>query len=108
MSVQLSLRGLTDHARGRMGARGIPLAAVEAALRYGRVAHVRGAQIHAIGRREVNGLRARGVDVERFSGVHVVCSREGTILTVYRNHDLRGLKPGRRGRGNRPRGRFAA
>lgn len=41
-------------------------------------------------------MAEQGADLRELEGMHVVCSPEGVILTVYRNHDLRGLKPSRR------------
>lgn len=89
---------LTRHAAERMRARGLRPEAVAAAIAYGRVVHVRDADIHAIGRKEVESGKREGVDLSRYEGVQVVCSREGAILTVYRNRDLRGLRPRRRRR----------
>lgn len=84
---------LTKHAVERMSRRGLPSAAVSAALDYGRVVHIRGADIHAIGRREVERYEREGMDLTRYEGVQVVCSPEGAVITVYRNHDFRGLRP---------------
>ena len=88
-----NLTRLTCHAEERMWARSITAIAVDAALIYGRVAHVRGAEIHALGRKEVEFLASEGIDLGRYEGVQVVCSAEGTIITVYRNSDFRGLRP---------------
>jgi hypothetical protein len=93
---------LSWHAWCRLHARRLSGGAVEAALSCGRVVHVRGAAIHVIGRREVARWRRRGIDLSRFEGVHVVCAPDGSILTVYRNRDLRGLRPRGRRRGGRP------
>lgn len=87
---------LTDHAWKRMNARGLSSTAVEAALEYGRVAHVRGAAIYAIGRKEVDEYANYGVDLKHHEGVQVVCKPSGAILTAYRNRDFRGLRPSRR------------
>ena len=87
---------MTRHAWRRMTARGLSYSAVDAALEYGRVAHVRGATIYAIGRKEVARYASEGVDLARFDGVQVVCTPGGTVLTVYRNRDFRGLRPRRR------------
>jgi len=88
---------LTDHAVERMTSRGLPPAAVAAALNYGRVVHIRGADIHAIGRRDVECHERDGIDLARYEGVQVVCSPEGVILTAYRNRDFSSLRV-RRGR----------
>lgn len=85
---------LTDHARARMSQRGISGDAVLAALCHGRSAHVRGAEIFAIGRAEILRAGRHGIDLAGYEGVQVVCALSGAILTVYRNRDLRGLRPG--------------
>lgn len=95
---------LTKHAAERLPRRGLRRTAVMAAITYGRVAHIRGANIYAIGRREVAFWEREGIDLARYEGVQVVCSSDGMVLTVYRNHDFRGLRPRRR----RPRRRSRA
>jgi hypothetical protein len=87
---------LTRHAWKRMTSRNLSASAVQAALECGRVAYVRGAAIFAIGRKEVKRYSLKGTDLSRYEGLHVVCTPEGTILTVYRNRDFRGLRPNRR------------
>ena len=89
---------LTVHASQRMSARGISESAVRAVLEHGRVVHVRGAAVHAIGQKEVRRLQPRGIDVSPYEGIQVVCTSDGTILTTYRNRDFRGLRPRYRGR----------
>jgi hypothetical protein len=84
---------LTKHAAERMRERGQSHAAVAAAITYGRVAHVRGADIHAIGRNEVEFYERDGIDLSRYEGIQVVCSADGSVLTVYRNRNFRGLRP---------------
>ena len=94
---------ITRHARLRTGARRFGVAAVEAAMSYGRVVHVRGAEIHVIGRKEVLRFRRRGIDLRAFDGMQVVCAPGGDlILTVYRNRDFRKLRPRRRGWRGKP------
>ena len=83
---------LTMHASQRMHARGISEAVVQAALEHGRVVHVRGAVIHAIGRKEISRHRRRGIDLSCYEGIQIVCAPDGTVLTVYRNRDFRGLR----------------
>lgn len=91
------LANFTDHARKRLIKRSIDPAAVSAAIDYGRIVHVRGADIYVIGRREISLLRRHGLDLSKYEGVQVVCSRDGAIVTVYRNRNFRSLRP-RRGR----------
>ena len=91
-----SNRDLTRHAWQRMGGRSLSPEKVRRVLDYGRVAHVRGATVYALGRKEVERFAAVGVDLSDLEGVQVVCSDSGTIMTVYRNRDFRGLRPRRR------------
>ena len=89
---------LTQHALDQMQARQLPVDAIDTALTYGRTAWTRGARIFAIGRREVERCRGRGLELAHFEGVQVVTSPDGAIVTVYRNRDLRGLRKIRRRR----------
>src|SRR5215207_303541 len=84
----------TLHARSRMRGRGISERAVEDALSYGRVVYTRGAVVHAIGRNEIAHYAEEGIDLSSYNGVQVVCSRDGAVITVYRNRDFRGLRAG--------------
>lgn len=86
---------LTHHAAKRMKSRALPATAVASVIRYGRIVKIRGAEIHAIGRREVAHFAREGIDLSAWAGVQVVCTTDGVIVTVYRNHDFRGLRPRR-------------
>lgn len=83
----------TCHALKRMRARGIQPETVRLVLHYGRHVWTRGACIYVLGRREVVRLLEEGIDASAASGVHVVCSPDGDVITTYRNHDFRGLRP---------------
>jgi len=85
--------GLTQHARRRMYARRITLDGIRAALDYGRVFHTRGAMFYVLGRKELEQCRKDHLDISRWNGLQVVCSRGETILTAYRNKSFRGLRP---------------
>lgn len=87
-----ALYPLTDHAHRRMTARRVSPEALDAVLLHGRVCHVRGAEIHALGHKEVERLEREGVDLRRYEGLQVVCAIDGAVLTVYRNRDFRGLR----------------
>ena len=92
-----STYALTQHALSRMDARRLSSDAVRQVLKYGRSTWTRGAKVFAIGRKEVAHYRRHyGLDLSRYEGVHVVTTAEGAILTVYRNHDLRGLRQDKR------------
>lgn len=84
---------LTQHGWERMSGRGLSPAAIRLVLNYGRAAHIRGATIYVIGRKEVERYGQDGIELSSAEGVQVVCTDSGSILTVYRNRDLRGLRP---------------
>jgi hypothetical protein len=84
---------LTNHARKRMNARKLPREAVRSALQYGRVVYTRGAAIHVIGRKEVHKYKKEGINLSAYEGVQVLCNpKDGTVITVYRNRNFRGLR----------------
>ena len=89
---------LTQHAKRRMSARRLSYSGVQRVVEYGRVIHAHGATIYAIGRKEVSRFGTKGIDLTTEEGVQVVCSNRGTIMTAFRNHDFRGLRPRRRRR----------
>lgn len=90
---------ITRHAWARMSGRGISPKDLSTVLAYGRMVHVRGAEIHAIGRREVDRYRPEGIDLSPLEGVQVVCSGEGAVITTYRDRDLKSLRNRCRSRG---------
>lgn len=92
---------VTEHAAQRMAERCLGAKSLEAALSFGREIHTRGVTIFVIGRKEVRKAAAVAADISRFEGLHVLCSREGNVVTTYRNFDLRGLKPRTRTRTDR-------
>ena len=93
-SSSISYPTVTQHAWARMCGRRLNGQTVDAVLSYGRVIHVRGAAIYAIGRKEVERFGRSGLDLTKYEGVQVVCTPDrSAILTVYRNSDFRGLKP---------------
>jgi hypothetical protein len=83
---------LTNHAKERMATRGLRANAIDAALAYGRVVHIRGADIYAIGRKEIARCAKEGIDLSAYDGVQVVVTADGAILTVYRNRSFSGLR----------------
>ncbi len=84
---------LTKHAWKRMNARSLPPEAVASALQYGRVVYTRGAAIHVIGRKEIRKYEKRGINLSVYEGIQVLCNpKDGTVITVYRNRNFRGLR----------------
>lgn len=88
----------TNHAMERMATRGLRADAIDAALAYGRVVYVRGAEIYAVGRKEIARYAEEGIDLSAYDGVQVVVTAEGAILTVYRNRSFNGLRDRRTNR----------
>ncbi len=99
----------TRHAWKRMDARGLSADTIGRVLTWGRVAHVRGATIYAVGRKEIARLQRDGIDLSEAEGVQVVCTVDGLVMTAYRNQNFRGLRPrSRRAGRNRLCARHAA
>ena len=82
------LERLTGHVRVRMNARRLSRDTVAAAIRFGKVARVRGATIYAIGRKQVSRYAEQLIDLSPYEGVQVVLLRNvstGEYLRVGRN-----------------------
>jgi hypothetical protein len=92
---------LTRHARDRARVRGIAIDAVDAAIDYGQHRSTRGADVYTLGWRQVDFHRRHGLDLSRWAGVEVVCARDGSVMTVYRNVNDRAMGGGRRAEGRR-------
>jgi len=87
---------ISDHARQRMGERGISNEAVFQVIAFGRIARGRGATIYAIGKKEVTEVAKHGINLSFCEGMHVVMNRSGIVLTVYRNLSMPKVKPRRK------------
>ena len=88
---------VTEHARQRMGQRGVSEEAVELALHYGRKIHSRGAVFHVIGRKEIARLGDEHPEINDLDGVQVLTSADDdSVITVYKNHDFRSIRPTKR------------
>jgi hypothetical protein len=98
--IRLSM-GFSTHSLDRMSRRRIAPGFAHTTMAIGREIHVRGATVYFIGREEVAREKRAGTDIRSLEGLCVVCSREGIVLTVYRNRQLRGLRRCRRGRNYR-------
>lgn len=88
---------LTEHARQRMDQRGVSEQAIELALRFGRKIHSRRALFHVIGKKEINKLGGQYPELKELDGVQVITTGDNeSVITVYRNHDLRAIRPNKR------------
>jgi hypothetical protein len=87
---------MTHHAEIRMQQRGISEHLVETVLHYGRTIHARGLSFRVIGHKEVVHYAREGVDLTNAEGIHVLLQRDGVVVTMYRNRDLRAIRPSKR------------
>ncbi len=87
---------VTAHARTRMSQRAIRPEILRLAMIFGREVHAANAVFVVVGRREVSEARVDGIDINDLEGIHVVCSRGGDVITVYRDRTLRALHRARR------------
>jgi hypothetical protein len=103
MTADIAILGkkLTAHAATRMSERALTHEHLEAALVFGREIHTRGVTIYAVGQKEVRGAQAASIDISKFEGIQVLCERGGDVVTIYRNLNLRGLRPHTRTRSDR-------
>lgn len=79
----------SQHALDRMNQRRLNDNQVALVHKYGREVFARDAVYHFVGRKEVEAFADRA-DLSGVEGIHVLESRDGTVLTVYRN---RGFRP---------------
>lgn len=61
-------------------------------LAYGRVYYKDGMRVFAIGRRDAVGIPVTERRLRAVTGLQVCTSQDGTIISVYRNHDVRTLR----------------
>lgn len=87
---------LTRHASLRSQQRSISLPTIDLVTTYGRKIHARGATFMVVGRKEVDRYKGMGIDLSKAQGVHVLLSTQGQVITTYRNHDLRNIRPKKR------------
>lgn len=79
---------ITAHAGKRMQMRNVSIEAVQLALDYGRTFYSREVVFTVVGRKEIRRYRDE-IDLEDLNGLHVICGRNGDVITVYRNRQFR-------------------
>lgn len=88
---------LSEHAIKRMAQRAINETQIQLALEHGRLIHSRHARFYVIGRKEVQKLRRDGLEVGILEGLQVVVGeKSNAVMTVYKNKNLRKIRPIRR------------
>lgn len=87
---------VTTHAAVRMQQRGISPDLIATVLEFGRCVHARGLTFRVIGKKEVARYAREGLDLDHAEGIHVLVAPDGSVVTSYRNHDLRKIRPYKR------------
>lgn len=83
----------SQHAQTREGQRGISKKQVMLAYKYGRVIHARRATYYVIGKKEIERYGSIEPELKAMNGIQLVVSSNGTVLTAFRNKDLRKIRP---------------
>ena len=81
----------TDHAMRRRYGRSISDDAINATLDFGRRYWNHGSMVYRLDRRSVAKAKEQGHNIREHEGIHVVLSRDGIILTAYRNRNCKRL-----------------
>jgi len=85
---------ISSHAQQRMDLRGISERDIELVLKFGRKIHSRRTAFHVIGRKGIKKYASECPELKELDGLHVLAvPQKGTVLTAYRNHDLRHIRP---------------
>lgn len=88
---------ISSHAQQRMDLRGMSERDIELVLKFGRRIHSRRTVFHVIGRKEIKKYASECPELKELDGLHVLTVPDkGTVLTAYRNHDLRHIRPSKR------------
>ncbi|GHG74391.1 hypothetical protein GCM10010919_27820 [Alishewanella longhuensis] len=88
---------ISAHARKRMNLRGMNEREIRLALKYGRKVYSRRTVFHVIGKKEIRKFASECPELKELDGLHVLTVPDTcTVLTTYRNHDLRQLRPSKR------------
>ena len=58
--------------------------------------------------REIDKEARHGIDLKEFDGIHVVCAKDGAVITTYRNKSFRGAREGLGEKRHFPMKRFYA
>lgn len=83
---------VAHHALVRMQQRGINLKQVEMVLRYGRTVFSRGLAFRVVGKNEVRRFKELGLNLIDCEGIHVLVDATGTVITTYKNSNLRKIR----------------
>jgi len=87
--------GLTNskHAELRESQRGISQKQILLAYKFGRIINSRRATYFVVGNKEIDKYGLSEPELKTMNGIQLVVSSGGTLLTVYRNRNLRRIRP---------------
>ncbi|MDP5130154.1 MAG: DUF4258 domain-containing protein [Paraglaciecola sp.] len=96
-SQMFEQQAISSHAQQRMDLRGMSERDIELVLKFGRKIYSRKTVFHVIGRKEIKKYASDCPELKELDGLHVLTvPQKGTVLTAYRNHDLRHIRPSKR------------
>lgn len=84
---------ISTHAEFRMNQRGICQESIELVLEFGRQIYARRAIFYVVGKKEIARYSDREPKLKLLEGLQVISANDGTILTAYKNKNLRGIRP---------------
>lgn len=84
---------ITFHAEMRMNQRGICTDTLELILQFGRKIRSKGAIFYVIGKKEIQRYCQIEPKLRDMEGMQVLTSLEGSVITTYRNKNLRSIRP---------------
>ena len=84
---------ITYHAEMRMCQRGICADTLELILQFGRKIRSKGAIFYVIGKKEIQRYCQVEPKLRNMEGMQVLTTHEGTVITTYRNKNLRSIRP---------------
>ena len=87
---------VSNHAQRRMDMRGINQKTIDLVLKFGREVRTRGALFYVIGKKEIHQFYKQEPLLKDMEGIQVLTTKDGVIITTYRNKDLRQIRPDHR------------
>lgn len=84
---------VTFHAETRMSQRGICFDTLDLILQFGRKIRSKGAIFYVIGKKEIVKYSKIEPKIKDMEGMQVLTNHEGTVITTYRNKNLRSIRP---------------
>lgn len=80
------------HAYKRKTQRGFKDSCISHILRFGRKHYQNNAIYYSIGKKEISKYSTICPDLKQMNGMHLITALNGTVITLFRNHNFRILK----------------